>query len=67
MTGENYKPYPCIHTHWQVAQSRHTSQNLPKRMATPTHGRKGKHYLQHCISVMRAGSLKFSILASIKV
>ncbi len=25
-----------IHTHWQVAQSSRTSQNLPKSMAAPT-------------------------------
>lgn len=25
-----------IHTHWQVAKSRPTSQNLPKSMAAPT-------------------------------
>ncbi len=31
-----------IHTHWQVAQSRPASQNLPKSMAAPTHGRTEK-------------------------
>lgn len=36
------KPAHSIHTHWQVAQSLSTSQNLPKSMAAPTHGRKGK-------------------------
>jgi len=25
-----------IHTHWQIAQSSRTSQNLPKSMAAPT-------------------------------
>ena len=30
------KPTLRIHTHWQVAQSSRTSQNLPKSMATPT-------------------------------
>ncbi len=30
------KPSTSIHTHWQVAQSSLTSQNLPKRMAAPT-------------------------------
>jgi hypothetical protein len=29
-----------IHTQWQVAQSRRTSQNLPKSMVAHTHGRK---------------------------
>lgn len=29
-----------IHTHWQVAQSSLTSQNLPKSMAAQTHGQK---------------------------
>jgi len=32
-----------IHTHWQVAQSSRTSQNLPKSMAAPTHEKKRKH------------------------
>lgn len=31
-----------IHTHWQVAKSRPTSQNLPKSMAAPTLRQKGK-------------------------
>ena len=31
-----------IHTHWQVAQSRPASQNLPKSMAAQTHGRTEK-------------------------
>ena len=30
------KPSTSIHTHWQVAQSSLTSQNLPKSMAAPT-------------------------------
>jgi hypothetical protein len=30
------KPTLRIHTHWQVAQSKPTSQNLPKSMAAPT-------------------------------
>jgi len=30
------KPAARIHTHWQVAQSRPASQNLPKSMAAPT-------------------------------
>jgi hypothetical protein len=29
-----------IHTHWQVAQSRPASQNLPKSMAALPHGQK---------------------------
>jgi len=30
------RPALRIHTHWQVAQTKNTSQNLPKSMATPT-------------------------------
>ena len=30
------KPTLRIHTHWQVAQTSSTSQNLPKSMAAPT-------------------------------
>ncbi|MCW0517531.1 hypothetical protein [Riemerella anatipestifer] len=33
-------PTLSTHTHWQVAQSRPASQNLPKSMYAPTHGRK---------------------------
>jgi len=29
-------PALSIHTHWQVAQTSRTSQNLPKSMAAPT-------------------------------
>ncbi len=36
------KPTLSSHTHWQGAQSKHTSQNLPKSMAAPTHGKKEK-------------------------
>lgn len=42
-----------IHTHWQVAQCRPTSQNLPKSMAVPSHGQKEKIKHEHttlCIS-----------------
>jgi len=42
-------PTHSIHTHWQVAQSRPTSQNLPKSMAAPTHGRRKSTGTQHCI------------------
>ncbi len=41
-----------IHTHWQVAQSSRTSQNLPKSMAAPTHGRKESTGIQHCIKAI---------------
>ncbi len=30
------KPAARIHTHWQVAQTSRTCQNLPKSMAAPT-------------------------------
>ena len=43
------KPTLRIHTHWHVAQSSRTSQNLPKSMAAPTHGRKESTGIQHCI------------------
>lgn len=40
-----------IHTHWQVAQSNRTSQNLPKSMAAPTLTEKKKHgHTTLCIS-----------------
>jgi hypothetical protein len=35
----------CIHTHWQIARS----QNLPKSMAAPMHGRRKSTVIQHCI------------------
>ena len=41
-----------IHTHWQVAQSSRTSQNLPKSMVAPTHGRKESTGIQHCIKAI---------------
>ena len=37
------------HTHWQVAQNLPASQNLPKSMAAPTHGRRKSTGIQHCI------------------
>jgi len=37
------------HTHWQVAQSSRTGQNLPKSMAAPTYRRKESTGTQHCI------------------
>ncbi|MCB0605065.1 MAG: hypothetical protein KDC25_09375 [Saprospiraceae bacterium] len=42
-------PILRTHTHWQVAQSSHTSQNLPKNMAAHLHGRKESTGIQHCI------------------
>lgn len=42
-----------IHTHWQVTQSLPASQNLPKSMDAPTHGRTEKIKHGHttlCIS-----------------
>jgi len=41
-----------IHTHWQVAQSSRTSQNLPKSMAAQPHGRKESTGIQHCIKAI---------------
>lgn len=44
-------PIARIHTHWQVAQSSRTSQNLPKSMAVPTLTEKKKHgHTTLCIS-----------------
>ena len=44
-------PIAHIHTHWQVAQSNRTSQNLPKSMAVPTLTEKKKHgHTTLCIS-----------------
>jgi len=40
--SDKKKPTLSIHTHWQVAQSRPSRQNLPKSMAASTHGRKEK-------------------------
>ena len=42
-----------IHTHWQVAQSRPASQNLPKSMAAPTHGQKEKIKHGHTTMAIR--------------
>ena len=47
-----------IHTHWQVAPSSRTSQNLPKSMAAPTHGRKESTGIQHCIRAIAVEVLK---------
>ena len=41
-----------IHTHWQVAQSSRTNQNLPKSMAAQPHGRKEGTGIQHCIKAI---------------
>jgi hypothetical protein len=46
-----------IHTHWQVAQSSRTIQNLPKSMAAPTHGRKKKARLPNSVYVAIAGEV----------
>lgn len=46
------KPAHNINTHWQVAQSLPASQNLPKSMAAPTHGRKESTGIQHCIKAI---------------
>lgn len=46
-------PTHSIHTHWQVAQSLPTSQNLPKSMAAPTHGRKEKIKHGHTTKAIR--------------
>lgn len=47
-----------IRTHWQVAQSHRTSQNLPKSMAAPTHGRKESTGIQHCIKAIAGEVVK---------
>lgn len=49
-------PTHNIHTHWQVAQSSRTSQNLPKSMAAPTDGRK-KARLPNSVYVAIAGEV----------
>ena len=49
-------PTHNIHTHWQVAQSRPASQNLPKSMYAPTHGRK-KARLPNSVYVAIAGEV----------
>lgn len=53
-----FKPAARIHTHWQVAQSQPTSQNLPKSMAAPTHGRKESTGIQHCIKAIAGEVVK---------
>jgi hypothetical protein len=52
------KPTFRIHTHWQVAQSSRTSQNLPKSMAAPTHGRRKSTSIQHCIRAIAGEVVK---------
>ena len=47
-----------IHTHWQVPQSNHTCQNLPKSMAAQTHGRKESTGIQHCIKAIAGEVVK---------
>lgn len=42
-----------IHTHWQVPQSNHTCQNLPKSMAAQTHGRKESTGIQQRLYAIR--------------
>lgn len=54
------QPTLRIHTHWQVAQIRPTSQNLPKSMATPTHGRRKSTSIQHCIRAIAGVVVKSS-------
>ncbi len=52
------KPTLRIHTHWQVAQSSRTSQNLPKSMAAPTQGRRKSTGIQHCIRAIAGKVVK---------
>ena len=47
-----------IHTHWQVAQNRPSSQKLPKSMAAPTHGRKESTGIQHGIKAIAGKVVK---------
>ena len=47
-----------IHTHWQVAQSRPASQNLPKSMAAQPHRRKESTGIQHCIKAIAGEVVK---------
>ncbi len=54
----NIIPNTDNHTHWQVAQSLPASQNLPKSMAAPTHGRKKSTGIQHCIRAMAGKVVK---------
>lgn len=49
---------PDIHTHWQVAQSLLASQNLPKSMSAPTHGRRKSTGIQHCIRAIAGKVIK---------
>jgi hypothetical protein len=52
------QPTLRIHTHWQVARIRPTSQNLPKSMAAPTHGRRKSTSIQHCIRAIAGEVVK---------
>lgn len=44
-----------IHTHWQVAQSSRTDQNLPKSMVAPTLSEKKKHGHTTKMAIRNAG------------
>ena len=54
----NIIPNTANHTHCQVVQSNSTSQNLPKSMAAPTHGRKESTGIQHCIKAIAGEVVK---------
>lgn len=45
-------PTARIHTHWQAAQTSRISQNLPKSIAAPTHGRRKSTGIQKCIKAI---------------
>jgi hypothetical protein len=51
-------PNARIHTHWQVTQSSHKSQNLPESMAAPTLGRRKSTGIQHCIKAIEGEVVK---------
>jgi hypothetical protein len=52
------RPPLSTHTHCQVAQkANRTSQNLPKSMAAPTHGRRKSTGIQHCIRAIAGEEL----------
>ena len=53
-----FKPTLNSHTHWQVAQKRPASQNLPKSMAAQPHGRKESTGIQHCIKAIAGDVVK---------
>jgi len=58
-----------IHTHWQVAKSLPTSQNLPKSMAAPSHGQTADRKHGHTTSciVHLANSANFKGVTSNKL